>query len=86
MSGTLTVPSYYHQYRNQFIYRVFEALDKSWKTLVEDFTKCDTRQRKLGKLYIGNGFCRILFTGHSAKSLPSVTRYSAKKTHHHGIS
>ena len=33
-----------------------EALGKAWKTLGEDFAECDTRQRKLGELYIGNDF------------------------------
>jgi hypothetical protein len=33
-----------------------EALDKAWKTLVEVFAECDTRQREFGEQYIGNGF------------------------------
>jgi hypothetical protein len=35
---------------------VSEALGKAWKTLGEGFAECDTRQRELGELYIGNGF------------------------------
>jgi hypothetical protein len=51
---------------------VFEALDEGWKTLD------DTRQIEIGELYIGNGFFADYFL------LPSVTRYSAKKTRRHG--
>jgi hypothetical protein len=40
-------------YRNQLLCRVSEASDKAWKTFSEG---SDTRQRKLGELYIGNGF------------------------------
>jgi hypothetical protein len=35
---------------------VFEALGKAYKTLGEGFAECDTRQIKLGKLYIGKDF------------------------------
>jgi hypothetical protein len=30
--------------------------NKAWKTLGERFAECDSRQRSLGKLYIGNDF------------------------------
>jgi hypothetical protein len=43
-------------YQKQLLCRVSEALDKAWKRLGEDFADCDTRQRKLGELYIGNDF------------------------------
>jgi hypothetical protein len=43
-------------YRNQLLCRVSKTLDKTWKTLVKGFVECNTRQRKLGKLYIGNNF------------------------------
>jgi hypothetical protein len=33
-----------------------EALGKAWKTLGEGFTECDTRQKRLGELYISNDF------------------------------
>ena len=36
--------------------RVFEALGKAWKTLDEGFIECDTQQRSLDDLHIGNGF------------------------------
>jgi hypothetical protein len=35
---------------------VSEALGKAWKILGEGFAEYDTRQRKIGKLYIGNDF------------------------------
>jgi hypothetical protein len=43
-------------YRNRTLCRVSEALGKAWKTLVEGFAECDTRQRELDELYIGNSF------------------------------
>jgi hypothetical protein len=35
---------------------VSEALGKAWKTLGEGFAECDTRQRELSEMYIGNDF------------------------------
>jgi hypothetical protein len=35
---------------------VSKALGKAWKTLIKGFVGCDTRQRRLGKLYISNDF------------------------------
>jgi hypothetical protein len=35
---------------------VFEALGKACKTLGECIAECDTRQSKLGELYISNNF------------------------------
>jgi hypothetical protein len=64
---------------------VLEALGKASKTLGEVFAECDTRQRGLDEQYIDNRFfaeyflsgtwqrlCRVLFIGHSAKTLPST--------------
>jgi hypothetical protein len=47
---------YIYNYRNQALCRVSEALGKAWKTLGEGFAECDTQQRELGELYIGNDF------------------------------
>jgi hypothetical protein len=33
-----------------------EALDKAWKIVGEVFAECDSRQRSLDELYIGNDF------------------------------
>jgi hypothetical protein len=54
----------YH-YRNQLLCRVSETHDKGYFTLGKGFAECNTRQRTLGELYIGNNlfaeyFCRAL--------------------------
>jgi hypothetical protein len=36
--------------------QVSKTLVKAWKTLGEGFAECNTRQRKLDELYIGNDF------------------------------
>jgi hypothetical protein len=41
-------------YRNQLLYRVSETHGKSYFTLGKGFAECNTRQRTLGELYIGN--------------------------------
>jgi hypothetical protein len=61
-------PSQPSHYQKQILCQVSEALGKGWKTLGEVFAECDTRQRRLGELYIDNGF----FVEHSAKTFPSV--------------
>jgi hypothetical protein len=38
------------------IYFVKCSLDKAWKTLDKVFAECDSRQRSLSELYIGNSF------------------------------
>jgi hypothetical protein len=43
-------------YRNQSLCRVPEALGEALKTLGKGFAECPTRQRRLGKDYIGKGF------------------------------
>jgi hypothetical protein len=45
-----------NHYRKQLLCRVSEALGKDWKALGKGFAECDTWQRKLGELYIGNNF------------------------------
>jgi hypothetical protein len=70
-------------YQTQLLCRVLQVLGKAHKTLGKLFAQCDSRQRCLGELYIGSGFCRVLFVGHSAKTLLSATWYSANKIHRH---
>jgi hypothetical protein len=41
-------------YRTQLLCRVSQTLGKARKTLGKDFAECNTRQRMLGELYIGN--------------------------------
>jgi hypothetical protein len=52
---------------------VSEALGKAWKTLDEGFAECNTRQRKLGELYIGNGFFAEYFLSGTRQRLYRVT-------------
>jgi hypothetical protein len=49
-------------------------------TLDKDFAECCTRQRILGKHFIGKRFFVEYFFGHSTKTLPSVEKQSAKKS------
>jgi hypothetical protein len=50
---------------------VSKTLGKGYFTLGKGFAECNTRQRTLGKNFIGKGFF--------AESLPSVKKHSAKK-------
>jgi hypothetical protein len=43
-------------YRNQPLRRVPQALGEALKTLGKGFAECNTRQRRLGKQYIGKDF------------------------------
>jgi hypothetical protein len=43
-------------YLKQLLCWVSEALGKALKTLVKGIAECDNRQKKLGELYIDNGF------------------------------
>jgi hypothetical protein len=53
--------------KDTLLCRVSETLSKSWKTLGEVFTECDTRQRTLWTVRRRRLICRVLFVGHSAK-------------------
>jgi hypothetical protein len=63
----------YH-YRTQLFCRVLQALGKSQKTLDKDFDECSSRQRGLGKLYIGNSFFAKNFLLGTRQSLCRVSR------------
>jgi hypothetical protein len=64
---------------------VSEALGKPRKTLEKVFPECHTGQRGLDEHYIGKCFfVEYFFIGHLAKTLSSVSRYSAKKSGRHG--
>jgi hypothetical protein len=53
-----------HHYRNQLLCRVSETHDKGYFTLGKGFAECNTRQRTLGELYIGNSiFAEHFLTG-----------------------
>jgi hypothetical protein len=43
-------------YRNRVLCRVFKTLGKDYFTLGKGFTECNTRQRTLGKYFIGKDF------------------------------
>jgi hypothetical protein len=70
----IPVVTVYH-YRNRVLCRVSKTLGKGYFTLDKGFAECNTRQRfhRQRVLY------RVLFFGHSAKTLPSVKKHSAKK-------
>jgi hypothetical protein len=53
--------------------QVSKTLDKAWKTLDEGFAECNTRQRKLGELYIGNGFFAEYFLSGTRQRLYRVS-------------
>jgi hypothetical protein len=63
----------YIHYRKQLLCRVSEALGKAWKTLGEVFAECDTRQRKLGELYIDNGYIDEYFLSDTRQRKGVVT-------------
>jgi hypothetical protein len=72
-------------YRNQPLRRVPEALGEALKTLGKGFAECNTRQRRLGKQYIGKDFfAEYFFSGTRQRSLPSVRVHSAKKSDRYG--
>jgi hypothetical protein len=52
---------------------VSEALDKAWETLGEGFAECDTRQRRIDELYIGNGFFAEYFLSGTRQRLCRVS-------------
>jgi hypothetical protein len=65
-------------YRKRALCR--EALGKAPKTLGKGFTECRTRQRRLGKQYIGKDlFAEYFLSGTRQRSLPSAREHSAKK-------
>jgi hypothetical protein len=67
-------------YRNRVLCRVSKTLGKGYFTLGKGFAECNTRQRTLGKDFIGKEFfAECFFFGHSAKTLPSVKKHSTKK-------
>jgi hypothetical protein len=68
-------------YQKRALCRVPEALGKAPKTLDKGFTECRTRQRRLGKQYIGRGFfVEYFFSGTQQRGLLSAREHSAKKS------
>jgi hypothetical protein len=61
-------------YQKQALCRVSEALGEAWKTLGEGFAECDTRQRELGELYIGNDFFAEYFLSGTRQILCRVSQ------------
>jgi hypothetical protein len=58
---------------------VTETLDKACKTLGEGFVECDTWQRKLGELYIGNDFFAEYFLSDTRQRLCRVSNGTRQK-------
>jgi hypothetical protein len=74
----------YH-YRNRSLRRVPEALGEDIKTLGKGFAECNTRQRRLGKQYIGKDiFAEYFFSDTRQRCLPSAREHSAKKSDRYG--
>jgi hypothetical protein len=63
--------------RTQLLCRVSQTLDKGYFTLGKGFAECNTRQRTLGELYIGNSlFAEYFLSGTRQRfcRVPSDTR------------
>jgi hypothetical protein len=59
-------------YQSRQLCRVLEALGKARKRLGKVFAECNTRQRTLGELYIGNGlFAEYFLSGTRKEKSPS---------------
>jgi hypothetical protein len=63
-----------NHYRKQPLHRMFEALNKALKTLDEGFAECDTRQRELVELFIGNDFFAEYFLSGTQQRLYRVSQ------------
>jgi hypothetical protein len=73
----------YSHYRKRALCRVPETLDKA--PLGKGFAECRTRQRRLGKQYIGKCFfAEYFFSGTRQRGLPSAREHSAKKSGRYG--
>jgi hypothetical protein len=76
--------TFYH-YRKRALCRVPEALGKAPKTLDKRFVECRTRQKRLGKQYIGKTFfAEYFFSGTRQRGLSSASEHSAKKSGRYG--
>jgi hypothetical protein len=53
---------------------------------IDDFAECLKHSAKRARhtVHRESLLFRVLFLGHSAKTLPSARKYSAKKSSHHG--
>jgi hypothetical protein len=54
--STMTGCVYKENYWTQLLCQVLQTLGKANKTLDKPFAECDSQQRSLGELYIGNVF------------------------------
>jgi hypothetical protein len=79
-------------YRNRVLCRVSKTLGKGYFTLGKAFAECNTRQRTLGKDFIGKGFfaecffsdtrqrlCRVLKSTRQRKTLGKLRIEKIKK-------
>ena len=60
-------------YRTQLLCRVSQTLGKGYFTLGKGFAECNTRQRTLGELYIGNSFFAEYFLSGTRQRKVTVT-------------
>jgi hypothetical protein len=67
-----------HHYRNRVLCRVSKTLGKDYFTLGKGFAECNTRQRTLGKYFIGKGFfaeCFFQTLGKDFANSPTIPYY-----------
>jgi hypothetical protein len=64
---------YHTHYRNQLLCRVSETHGKGYFTLGKGFAECNTRQRTLDELYIGNSLFAEYFLSGTRQRKVTVT-------------
>jgi hypothetical protein len=66
-------------YRNRFLYRVSKTLGKGYFTLGKGFAECNTRQRTLGKDFIGKWFFAECFFSDTRQRLCRVSKSTRQR-------
>jgi hypothetical protein len=66
-------------YRNRVLCRVFKTLDKHYFTLGKGFAECNTRQKTLGKDFIGKWFFAECFFSDTRQRLCRVSKNTRQR-------
>jgi hypothetical protein len=66
-------------YRNRVLCRVSKTLGKGYFTLGKGFAECNTRQRTLGKDFIGKGFFAECFFSDTRQRLCRVSKNTRQR-------
>jgi hypothetical protein len=69
----------YRHYRNRVLCRVSKTLGKGYFTLGKGFAECNTRQRTLGKDFIGKGFFAECFFSDTRQRLCRVPKSTRQR-------